>query len=178
MNERSNPLPYRHTLIVMRHAKSDWGEDLPDVARPLSERGERDAAAAGHWLDAAPLDPNLAVVSPAVRTQQTWHLVAAAMPWAPTAVTDQRIYAADPDMLLQVVRELPEDLHTVVLVGHNPGCEVLVGDLASPDGDAAAFARMASKYRTLGTAVLGIPASWADIGHHNCDLLDFVVPRG
>ena len=168
----------RHTLILMRHAKSDWANDLPDIARPLSPRGARDAVAAGEWLDSTALEPNLVIVSPAVRTQQTWQLVSESMQWAPTAVTDRRVYAADPEVLLQILHELPEDLGTVVLVGHNPGCELLVSDLASADGDADAFARMATKYRTLGTAILGVSTTWAEVGHNQCDLLDFVVPRG
>jgi phosphohistidine phosphatase len=178
MNRFSDHPSYRHNLIVMRHAKSDWTNGLADVSRPLSERGLRDSVAAGHWFETSDIEPDLVLVSPSARTQQTWELIAEQLSWSPTAVIDRRIYAADPNTLVQIVRELPEEVGTVVMVGHNPGCEVLVSDLAGPDSNAAAFDRLASKYRTLGTARLGVPNGWADVAVDGCDLLDFVAPRG
>ena len=121
------------TLILLRHAKSDWSGPEPDIRRPLAARGRRQAPQAGRWLDANAGRIDLAVVSPATRARQTWDLAAAELLTKPRTVVDDRVYAASPQELLAVVRELPPDLYTVVLVGHNPGLEDLAFDLVGDD---------------------------------------------
>jgi phosphohistidine phosphatase len=118
------------TLVLLRHAKSDWSHDEPDLARPLAKRGRRQAPEAGGWLAANLHRLDLAVVSPANRARSTWDLVAARLDSPPPTRVDDRVYAASVDELLEVVRELPAELERVVLVGHNPGLEDLVETLA------------------------------------------------
>jgi len=114
------------TLIVLRHAKSDWSGSERDHDRPLAKRGRRQAPEAGQWLagHAGPID--LAVVSTAVRAQQTWALAAAELEVPPPIRSDERVYAVSGRALESVLDELPDELATVVLVGHNPGVEELV----------------------------------------------------
>ncbi len=165
------------TLIVMRHAKSDWPPGVPDEDRPLSARGRRDAPVAGQWLrDHLPQPPAGAVVSPAERTRQTWDLAGAAFGDAVPVTYDPRIYAASWTTLLEVVRDSDGD--TVVLVGHNPGCEELSAQLAGPGSDRAALAAMGVKYPTAGIAVLAVPGSWRDLAAGSAVLRAFAVPRG
>lgn len=117
------------TLVLLRHAKSDWTHDVADADRPLAKRGRRQAPEAGRWL-AAHLDRiDLAVVSPATRARSTWELASAELSAPPEVRVDDRVYAASVGELLEVVRELPERCGTVVLVGHNPGLEELVDAL-------------------------------------------------
>ena len=63
------------TLILLRHAKSDWSGEEPDIDRPLAKRGRRQAPDTGRWLARSIHGIDLAVVSPAVRTRKTWDLV-------------------------------------------------------------------------------------------------------
>ena len=114
------------TLIVLRHAKSDWSGNERDHDRPLAKRGRRQAPEAGRWLasHAGPID--LAVVSTAARAQQTWALAAAELEVAPPVRSDEQVYAVSGRELESLLDELPDDLATVVLVGHNPGVEELV----------------------------------------------------
>ncbi len=139
------------TLILLRHAKSDWSGAEPDLARPLANRGRRQAPDAGRWLAAHLERIDLAVVSPAVRARSTWDLVSAELEVAPRFRIDDRLYGASDRELLTVTRDLPDDLHTVVLVGHNPGLEDLAGLLA------AALAPMP----TSALAVLAVSGSWS-----------------
>ena len=67
------------TLVLIRHAKSDWSNDLPDDERPLAPRGRRQAPAIGPWLVEHDLVPDLAVVSVARRAQETWEAVASGL---------------------------------------------------------------------------------------------------
>ena len=117
------------TLILLRHGKSDWSGGEPDQLRPLSRRGRRQVPEAGRWLADNVGVIDLAVVSPAVRTRETWRLAAAELPVPPPVREDERVYAGSARSLLGVVRELPEEATTVVLVGHNPGVEDLVASL-------------------------------------------------
>ncbi len=116
-----------HTLILLRHAKSDWSGDEADVDRPLAPRGRHQAPEAGAWLAQHIDHIDLAVVSTAKRARATWDRVAPELSTLPETLIDDRLYAASAGELLAVVHELPEVAGTVVLVGHNPGLE----DLAS-----------------------------------------------
>ncbi len=167
-----------HTLIVLRHAKSDWPAGVADHRRPLSERGTADAAAAGRWLVDHDAVPQLAVVSPAQRTRRTWELAAGALP-APVPVHfDDAVYEADWTDLLEVVRTLPEDVEVATMVGHNPGSEELATRLAGRGSDAEALARMAIKYPTAGLAVLDVDETWAQVEPGSARMRNFAVPRG
>lgn len=115
-----------HTLVLLRHAKSDWSGGEADIDRPLAKRGRRQAPEAGSWLAAHLPVIDLAVVSPATRARSTWELVAAQLDAPPPATIDERVYAASDRELVDVVRALPEDAGVVALVGHNPGMEELV----------------------------------------------------
>ena len=143
------------TLILLRHAKSDWSGDEPDIARPLAKRGRRQAPDAGRWLATNIDSIDLAVVSPANRARSTWDIVSAELAVLPPTRIDDRVYAASDDELLGVLRELPNDAATVVLVGHNPGVE----DLAS---------RLTGEWVPMPTsalAVITVPGSWSSAGH-------------
>ena len=105
------------TLILLRHAKSDWSSNEADIDRPLADRGRRQAHEAGAWLAANIDGIGLAVLSPATRARSTWELVAAELHAAPQTApqtrVDDRVYAARVDELLAVVRELPAEVETV-----------------------------------------------------------------
>ena len=117
------------TLILLRHGKSDWSGPEPDHLRPLARRGRRQVPVAGRWLADNVGVIDLAVVSPAERTRETWRLAAAELAVPPPVREDDRVYAGSAQSLLGVVRELPGELATVVLVGHNPGLEDLMVSL-------------------------------------------------
>jgi phosphohistidine phosphatase len=144
------------TLVVLRHAKAAWPEGVPDRQRPLAARGERDARVAGRWISdrLAPLD--LVVRSPALRVEQTWNLVAAEWSATPTVREDERLYAEPIHTVLQVVRELPDETHTVLLIGHNPELSMLVSLLTGRE----------IALSTASIAVLSATGSWtaADAG--------------
>jgi phosphohistidine phosphatase len=142
----------QRTLVVVRHAKSDWPEGVPDDQRPLAQRGRRNAPAVGRWLrdHVGPID--LAVCSPALRARETWELAAAELRPRPRVTNDERVYAASADTLLSVVRDLPDAAAAVALVGHNPGAQDLV-ELLSGE---------LCELKTSAVAVLTWPGSWLD----------------
>src|SRR6266508_2394367 len=94
------------TLVVVRHAKSDWTHPVPDEERPLAERGRRDAPATGRWLAEHVGDLDLVVCSPARRARETWRLASAELARKPPVRLDERVYAAGPGRLLTVLAGL------------------------------------------------------------------------
>jgi phosphohistidine phosphatase len=118
-----------HTLVLLRHGKSDWSGGEPDHERPLAPRGRRQAAEAGRWLAAHVGHLDLALVSTAARAAATWDVASAELADPPPVRHEESAYAASAGTLLGLLRALPDDVGTVVLVGHNPGLEDLAESL-------------------------------------------------
>ncbi|WP_055694837.1 SixA phosphatase family protein [Streptomyces prasinopilosus] len=165
-------------LVVLRHAKSARPEGVPDRDRPLAARGERDAPAAGRALAAAVGPPGLVLCSTAVRARRTWELAAAEWDAPPPVRYESRLYAAGVPGLLAVVREVPAEVGTLLLVGHNPGLADLVLALAG-DGADDLLDRVRTKFPTSAVAVLTWHGTaWSDLAPGTALLTSVTVPRG
>ena len=160
--------PLHRRLVLLRHAKSAWPDGVPDPQRPLNERGRRDASAAGRWLRTYIDGLGAVVCSPARRARETWVLVAAELDDPPVPTVDERIYTGPPADLLAVVRDLPDDAGTALLIGHNPGVAELVDLLSGDDRE----------MRTASIAVLSWDGAWADADADVAQLRDHATPRG
>jgi phosphohistidine phosphatase len=149
------------TLVLLRHAKAQTPGEVPDVDRPLTERGRADAGSAGAWLAAESLCPGLVICSPAVRARQTWQGVAIAMATAepngraPEVHYERQLYDGGRTELVDLVRAVSDDISTVLVIGHNPTVSD-VSLLLRPDHGGAA-----GGLRTAGLAVHGIAGSWS-----------------
>ncbi|MGB7326557.1 MAG: histidine phosphatase family protein [Rubripirellula sp.] len=119
------------TLVLMRHAKSDWGDSsLSDHDRPLNKRGNRDAPVMGKWLAEVGSAPSLVLSSSAVRTQET---VAAMTPnWStqPTITLLESLYLAGPEAIWRTAASEGGDNDCVMMLGHNPGMSQLTSMMA------------------------------------------------
>lgn len=164
-------------LVILRHAKSAWPPGVPDRERPLGPRGLRDAPAAGRLLAQAALLPDLVLCSPARRTRQTWELAAAELPGQTPVRFAPRLYGADAEDLLDVVRDTPAEVARLILVGHNPGLQELIlllaGEAPTPELD-----RIETKFPTSAVAVLSCPAPWSALAPATAMLTSFAIPRG
>jgi phosphohistidine phosphatase len=118
-------------LLLLRHAKAVPAEaPLADIARPLAERGERDARRIGDRLRQHGSLPDGILSSPAERTIQTARLVASALGHSPAAIAvESRLYLAEPAALLEAIAEQDAAIETLLVVGHNPGLTELVHEL-------------------------------------------------
>ncbi len=163
-------------LLILRHAKSDWPSGLTDLQRPLAPRGRIAAPLMGKYLRAEMLIPDLAIVSAALRTVETWDLAAPELGEDVPRLIENRIYEAPYETLLDVIRAVPDNVRTVLLVGHNPGSEELA-EAMTGFGDRFAAQRMQRKYPTCGLAVLDFDVeSWADLSERSGRLDRFVTP--
>jgi phosphohistidine phosphatase len=162
-------------LLLIRHAKADAGR--VDMKRSLTAKGARRAAAIGAWLEAAGLVPDRVVVSPARRAVETWERAAevlgtAAMP----PVVDARIYDNTVEAVLAVVRETPEELQTVAVVGHNPSIGELAAVLDDGQGSASALQHLAAGFPTGAVAVFSLATPFAAIEPGGAILSEFTTP--
>lgn len=115
------------TLILMRHAKSSWKHpELADRERPLNKRGEKDAPRMGKLIREEGLEPQVILSSSAVRCAKTAEIVAEKLDYKQEVQYLDDLYLAEPNVILDQFRNLPEEIETVLVVGHNPGLEGLL----------------------------------------------------
>jgi phosphohistidine phosphatase len=155
----------QRTLVVVRHAKSDWSQEVSDSRRPLNARGRREAPLIGPWVAEHVGDLDLVVCSTAVRARETLALSGLA---AAGVRHDERVYAASPQELMSVLDEVGDDLVAVALVGHNPGLSELVAVLT---GEVA-------ELKTSSIAVMTWRGGWPDVWARRATLVSHATPRG
>jgi len=174
-------------VVLLRHAKSAW-PDVPDHDRPLAPRGRRDAPVMGRWLRAAGLLPDQVVCSTARRARETWQLAQAGLGATPPVRFDTFVYQASAMQLLDLVRGIPTDTGTLLIVGHDPAVPELALALATPSrpvgtvavsgtGPPSVFERMRAKFPTAAIAVLEFTGSWDELVPGSARLTHFVTPR-
>jgi phosphohistidine phosphatase len=163
-------------VYLLRHAKSSWKDDsVADRDRPLAGRGRRAAKAMAGHLDAEGIRPDLVLCSPARRTRETLQRVEGAFGDRVEARFDEALYGASEPELLARLKALPQEVGSVMLIGHNPGLEELALALAS---DGEGLARMREKYPTAALATIDLPAErWSAIERGSGELVGYVRPR-
>jgi phosphohistidine phosphatase len=123
------------TLLILRHGKAAEEEDDGDAARPLTQRGKRDAELMGQLLRERDLVPDRILASSAQRARDTARKAAAAAHFSGAIDELDELYLAEPETYILAVRQHAPDARRVLLVGHNPGLEalalILTGDPVS-----------------------------------------------
>ena len=146
------------TLIVMRHARAEPDSPSGDFARKLTPKGIAEATAGSGRIASLELRPDRVVTSGAARALATAEIAASRLDALELLVMDDRIYDAEFAALFLVVTEIPDECETVLLVGHNPGVEDFVDQLAAGHGGLAAFTPAA--FVVIDISV----ASWGALG--------------
>ena len=167
------------SILLLRHAKSAWKDaHLADHDRPLSPRGARNAAALARYLPSLGLRVDLVLCSTALRTRQT--LAALMGQWrgpAPPLALEAGLYLASDTALLARLQALPEQVSTVLLVGHNDGIWQLAQGLAGR-GDARLREMLAERYPTGCLSMLQCKdRPWAELAWGSAELIALVRPR-
>jgi phosphohistidine phosphatase len=151
-------------LYLLRHAKSSWKQpELADRDRPLAGRGRRAAKAIGRHLREQGIDPDLVLCSPARRARETLERIEPSLGRGAVQV-EPDLYGASAGGLLERLRAVPDDVDSVLLIGHNPGIAELTERLCG----------FAEKFPTAALAMLEF-ADWATLDR--AELTAFVRPR-
>ncbi len=159
-------------LLLLRHGKSDWKVDVDDYHRPLKNRGKRGAQRIGVWLSQHGLIPDLILSSPAERALTTAQKCCKVMGIGSDKIQqDERIYQAGNNTLLKLLAECPPEAQRVLLVGHNPGLERLLNDLADEPPQIPADGKLMP---TAALAHLTIPGDWSTLSSGQAKLLKVI----
>lgn len=162
------------TLLLMRHAKSDYPDGVADHDRPLAPRGIRQAGLAGHWLRANAPAIDAVLCSTARRTRETLRNTRIDAP----VQYSERLYASTPGTLIDEINTVDDGIATLLVIGHEPTMSALALGLGrAPGTDVAAAERISAKFPTSAIAVLSVPCAWNGLELGGASLVDFVVPR-
>ncbi|WP_395447430.1 SixA phosphatase family protein [Aminobacter sp. UC22_36] len=172
------PIPTRQ-LLLLRHAKSSREDPtLADFDRPLAPRGQKDAPRMGTEIATRDWLPHLALVSPSARTRETWQLASADWPKPlPQVAFPEILYGASADDLLVLARSVPDNIGTLLMVGHNPGFEDFARQLASPGSNAEAQRLVEDKFPPAALARFAFEGVWGDLGFVAARLTHCLRPK-
>lgn len=157
-------------VSVVRHAKSDWTTGVPDIQRPLNDRGLRNAPLMGRRLVKRAVAPDLMITSPATRAHTTAGLIAAELGYSQDEleIVDE-LYGADTVIFLEILSGLSDDVSHVMLFGHNPEITNFVNRTAN-----AAIENIP----TCGIVEIEFPIdSWSEIGRSRGTVVIFDYPK-
>jgi phosphohistidine phosphatase len=162
-------------LYLLRHAKSSWDDPtLADHDRPLAPRGRRAAKVMAEHARRERIAPELVLCSPSRRTRQTLTLIAPGLEEGTDVQIKPELYAATAADLLEALRKVPDEVESVMLIGHNPGIQDLALSLAR---DRPEIARVRGKFPTAALATLELTASWRELAPRTAELVSFVKPK-
>lgn len=159
------------TLYIVRHAKSSWEDPLlDDFARPLNDRGKRDAPKMAKRMKEKSILPDLMMTSPARRAKSTCKRMAEIFKYDEEKIrTERELYLASSQQILNTIRGVKDKHQSLLIVGHNPGLTEFVNALA-----AQTFANIP----TCGVAAFEIVTdSWKDLKPGMGKLLFYDFPR-
>ena len=148
---------------------------MEDVDRPLAPRGARAADRMRDYLNAEEIRPELALCSSALRTRETLARILPGLGSELTVRIEPSLYSFDADALLQRLQQLPADVGSVMLIGHNPAMQELASLLAAR-GDRLDELRRGFPTAALAELDLG-GGSWRELAPGTGRLTRFIVPR-
>jgi len=156
------------TLLLIRHAKSSWKfPELDDHDRPLNARGERDRWRMAEYL--SQYDPSLEQIhtSTAKRAKSLADTIGDVLKIP--VMPHQALYTFGAGALASFVRQLPNELDRVAVVGHNPAITEYVNHLTR-----AGLANVP----TSGIAAIQCDLErWSELTPSVCTLDYFVAPK-
>ncbi len=132
---------------------------------------------AGRRLADSGIDFDLALCSSAARTRETWKLAVHEFSQRPRTVYEERLYEASLGELIALFNETPDEVHNLLVIGHNPGMHGAADALSgSAEGDT--LARMTRDgFPTAAYAVVEFPGSWKSVEHGAGRLTEYWTPN-
>ena len=166
-------------IFLMRHAKAIPAvEGQEDFDRPLSDQGCADADLMGRYIASLAIRPSYVACSSALRTRQTWEIIAPYLPEDQPMLFEDSLYLANGLALSYRLRELNNRAGSVLVIGHNPGLEELALGLSGDDSAAEDRKLLTMGMPTASFAcILSDAGFWQDLVSAPSRLLGFVRPQ-
>lgn len=161
-----------HRLILMRHAQAEASSPTGgDHGRPLSDEGRAEALAMGKALASRGLKPDLALVSNALRTRQTWEQMHEALGDVDVR-NEAKLYNATADALRREIEVLEDETGCLLVLAHNPGVHILAAEYLSESAASPAILdRLAAGFPTGAAALFSVDVAG------RCTYEGFLTPR-
>lgn len=123
------------TVYIVRHAKSSWEDpNIPDHFRKLIPEGEDRATKVAKHLRMKFVNPELIITSSATRALETAKIMAEELHYPLDQINiNSTFYRAEKDDLLDMLLNLPDEIESVMIVGHNPAFTNLVNSFLEPE---------------------------------------------
>ena len=164
------------TLLLLRHANSgSVQENIPDIDRPLNDRGRTAAHKLAQYMFKEGLTADVALCSPAIRARETLDHLSVAFLKKPKIEINSAIYGADVSTLLDCLRSISKGIERALLIGHNPS----IGDLASTlagDRESKEISSMGNKFPTAALAIFEFNSFWSELDPTCAAFVRFVTP--
>jgi len=162
-------------LILLRHGKADSGAGTDDFDRALATGGETESVLIGEWLRDNALAPDCVLSSPSARAAATAALACDASGVGSGIIQyDRRLYLASVETLNAVIEAADAESRRLMIVGHNPGLEMLLLSLV---GARQLAEQGGGEMSTAAVAVIDLTTGWASIGTGMGRLSAFIAPR-
>ncbi len=155
-------------LLVLRHAKSEYIHGIKDHSRGINSRGKNDSKLIGDWLKANIKKPELIICSTATRTRMTLGIILKETGWDSKTEFNDTLYLPIVADVLEVLKDKPTNLESILVVGHNFGFTDLINYLSYNTLD---------NLPTCGFAEFSIDKAWDDLVMHKFDLASFKTPK-
>lgn len=164
-------MPSLKKVLIMRHAKSSWSDSSQkDFDRPLNSRGERDAPEMGNYLNGLGIRPGYVISSPARRAKQTVLLLTKSLGYDQSQINwNEDLYYSGAEAYLEALRNVPEQVNTALIAGHNPSVEEVISNLSGRRDLAITTANIACFETNID--------SWSDLKKETCDFKWLVTPK-
>lgn len=159
-------------LVVMRHGEAHPSSPHGDEGRELTDAGRRDCEEVGRWLARQGVHPDVALVSSATRTVQTWEAMQQGGLECDDVRHDRSLYNGDVTDLLESLGAVPDTARVVVLVGHAPAVPALALDTVE------VHCEPPRSWPPATVGVIGHPASWEGFPADGSALTACRTPRG
>lgn len=115
-------------LLLIRHSKSDWPEEVDDFDRPLTELGKINAQKMAEFLKSKDVDIDQFIASPALRTKTTCELFAGI--YDKSFSTQEKLYRPSEENFLSVIFDTNDGIHNLALFSHNNGISNFANSLS------------------------------------------------
>jgi phosphohistidine phosphatase len=156
-------------LYLVRHAKSSWDDfGISDFDRGLNKRGEGDAPLMAKVLKKEGIIPSLIISSPANRAITTAKIIAEGLGYKKDIVIKDSIYESSDFNLMMIIKELDEDLESVMIVGHNPA----MNDVINKISDLSIH-----NLPTCGVVALELSNGWSDLTPYRAKNIFYKYPK-
>jgi phosphohistidine phosphatase len=163
------------TLYLLRHAKSSWDQrGVADHDRVLAPRGRKASKLIAAHIRERDIAPDVVLCSTSARTRETLERILPVLGDDVDIRFERAVYAASPGTLLELVRNLGDDVESAMVIGHNPGIQELAVRLARSGED---LDELREKFPTAALATLELAGDWPDLGNGKAKLTAFVKPR-